>query len=178
MNPTETVLVLLLAGLATLVALGIVEVAPAILHSSISQAFLLVMTLVLFAYSPVVGIAAIALFAILMFKRNVQKTAQYTQVAQQFAKESAAQQAYQAMPAQAMVTQPREYTQSRDVQGFVEGFATPEEVGTYPLGDPRPMAQAAHTFNATYRPAEDMGDNAFVGTPSTLENSKMNAFAY
>lgn len=173
MNPTESFLVLVLAGLATMIALGAVQVAPAILHSSVSQAFLLVMTLVLFAYSPVVGIAAIALFVILMFKRNVQKTQQYTQVIQQFTEESASQQAYLAQPLAPVVTQPPKF-----VQGIEEGYASPEEVGTYPLGDPRPMAKAAQTFNAMYRPMEDMGDNTFMGVPSTLENSKVNSFAY
>lgn len=174
MNPTESFLVLVLAGLATMIALGAVQVAPAILHSSVSQAFLLVMTLVLFAYSPVVGIAAIALFVILMFKRNVQKTQRYTQVVQQFAQESMIpQQAYVAQPHAPVVTQPQKF-----VQGLEEGYASPEEVGTYPLGDQRPTAQAAQTFNAMYRPAEDMGDNTFMDEPSTLENSKVNSFAY
>ncbi len=192
MNPTETFLVILLAGLATAVALGAVQVSPAILHSSVSQAFLLVMTLVLFAYSPVVGIAAIALFAILMFKRNVQKTTQYTQAVQQFVQDAAKQQEYQDAPyaavqpqAQQMppkVSQPRPYTQSFHQeavpQGVLEGYASPEEVGTYPLGDPRPTNEASHAFTAMYRPAEDMGENAFVATPSTLDVSKSQSFAY
>jgi hypothetical protein len=178
MNPTETALVLMLAGVATAIALGALEVPAPVLHSSISQAFLLIMALVLFAYSPVVGIAAIALFAIVMFKRNVQKTYQYTQVAQQFAKDAAAQQEYQAMPYVA-VSQPREYTLTQHTQvpqGFTEGYATPEEVGTYPLGN-RPVAQPTQSFTAMYRPAEDMGDNAFVPTPSALDVQRQ-SFAY
>jgi hypothetical protein len=172
MNPTESFLVLLLAGLATAVALGAVEVAPAILHSSVSQAFLLVMALVLFAYSPVVGIAAIALFAILMFKRNVQRTNQYTEVVQQFVKDAAAQQTYQPTPV-AQVAPSRETFAANGV----EGYASPEQVGTYPLEE-RPQTQASHTFTAMYRPAEDMGDNSFVASPSTLDDYKTQAFAY
>ena len=170
MNPTESFLVLLLAGLATAIALGAVEVAPAILHSSVSQAFLLVMTLVLFAYSPVVGIAAIALFTILMFKRNVQKTTQYTEVVQQFTKNAASQQAYQPMPVAPVVRE-------TFAANSTEGYASPEQVGTYPLEE-RPQAQASHTFTAMYRPSEDMGDNSFVASPSTLDDYKTQAFAY
>jgi hypothetical protein len=149
------------------------------------------MTLVLFAYSPVVGIAAIALFAILMFKRNVQKTTQYTQVVQKYVHDAAKQQEYQESPYATVeqprqesvkLTQPRQYTQSlyQDAvpQGVLEGYASPEEVGTYPLGDTRPTTDASHTFNAVYRPAEDMGENTFVATPSTLDVSKSQSFAY
>jgi hypothetical protein len=183
MYATETALVMLLAGFATAIALGAVEVPAPILHSSISQAFLLIMALVLFAYSPVVGIAAIAVFAIIMFKRNVQKTYQYSQVAQQFAKDAAASQEYQAMPYQAVqATQPRDYTQFKDQhppavpEGFVEGYASPEEVGTYPLGA-RPKAEATQSFTAMYRPAEDMGDNAFVRAGPEMDE-KGQSFAY
>jgi hypothetical protein len=183
MHATETALVMLLAGAATAIALGALEVPAPILHSSVSQAFLLIMALVLFAYSPVVGIAAIALFAIVMFKRNVQKTYQYTQVAQQFAKDAAVSQEYQAMPYQAVqATQPREYTQFKDQRppavptGFTEGYATPEEVGTYPLGG-RPAAQPTQSFTAMYRPAEDMGENVFVRDGPNMDE-KGQSFAY
>ena len=182
MYATETALVMLLAGAATAVALGAIQVPAPILHSSVSQAFLLIMALVLFSYSPVVGIAAIGLFAIIMFKRNVQKTYQYSQIAKQFAKDSAVSQEYQAMPYQAAhVTQPREYSQFKDQAptvptGFTEGYATPEEVGTYPLGA-RPQAQPTQSFTAMYRPDEDMGDNAFVrGGPNMDEKGQ--SFAY
>ncbi len=169
---------MLLAGLATVIALGLVEVPPAILHSSVSQAFLLVMTLVLFAYSPVVGIAAIALFAILMFKRNVQKTSQYTKAIAQYSREAAEQQKYQAEPHYpvARVSPPREY--SMQPTGVMEHYASPEEVGTYPIQDPRPSTEASHTYTATYRPAEDMGDNTYVAGQPTLEDAKMTSFAY
>jgi hypothetical protein len=181
MHATETALVMLIAGAATAIALGALEVPAPILHSSVSQAFLLIMALVLFAYSPVVGIAAIALFAIVMFKRNVQKTYQYTQIAQQFAKDSAEQQEYQPMP-YAEVRQPREYNQFKDQappaipEAFTEGYATPEEVGTYPLGA-RQSAQPTQSFTAMYRPTEDMGDNTFVrGGPNMDEKGQ--SFAY
>ncbi len=201
MNPTETALVILLAGLGTAIALGFVEVAPAILHSSISQAFLLIMTLVLFAYSPVVGIAAIALFAILMFKRNVQKTTQYY--------DAATVRAYQDQRAQQppsdghmppLLTQPREYTVgSAGSTGSTgsqyvapaaryatqpmfyddkEPFASPDAVGTYPLGEPRPSAHASQSFTAMYRPSEDMGDNTFVRGQGPNMDEKMYSYAY
>ncbi len=164
MNPTELALVLLLAAVATAVALDALQVPAALLHSSVSQAFLLIMALVLFAYSPVVGIAGIALFAIVIFKRNVQKTSQYAHMA--IFKEKV-----QPIPGP-VVTQPREY---HAPEAFVESFATPEEVGTYPLG-PRPTADPM-TLTAMYKPTEDMGDNAFVPTPSTLDVNRQ-SFAY
>lgn len=188
MNPTESFLVLLLAGLATAVALGAVQVAPAILHSSISQAFLLVMTLVLFSYSPVVGIAAIALFAILLFKRNVQKTSQYTKAVRQFQQDVAAQQEYQPSPypvvpsvapsmSHKAPSTPFQTQPQMDPHGILEGYASPEDVGMYPLEESRTAMQGTQT-TAMYRPSEDMGDNTFAGTPSQLEESKMHAFAY
>ena len=180
MNPTESFLVLLLAGLATAVALGAVQVAPAILHSSVSQAFLLVMTLVLFSYSPVVGIAAIALFAILMFKRNVQKTSQYTKAVRQFQQDAAAQQEYQPTPyppVPVVPVAPTTYGPTSDPHGILEGYASPEDVGMYPLEEARPSMQGQQ-LTAMYRPAEDMGDNTFVASPSQLEITKNQAFAY
>lgn len=181
MYATETALVMLMAGAATAVATGALEVPAALLHSSVSQAFLLIMALVLFAYSPVVGIAAIAVFAIVMFKRNVQKTYQYAQQAQEFAKDAAAQQEYQPMP-YAQVSQPRDYTQFKDQikaqvpEAFTEGYASPDDVGTYPLGA-RPLSEPTQTFTAMYRPAEDMGDNAFVRSGPNLDE-KGQSFAY
>jgi hypothetical protein len=176
MNLTETMLVLFLAGFATTVALGVVAVPPAILHSSVAQAFLLVMTLVLFAYSPVVGIASIALFAILMFKRNVQKTTQYSQVVAQYTHDSAEQQKYQRS---VQTTQPRKYVHFKeDPVGMTKPYAAPEEVGSYPLETPRPETESNHTFTAVYRPAEDMGDNTFVRSETALEDYKMASFAY
>ncbi len=214
MNPTETAIVLTFAGLATAIALGLLEVPPAILHSSIAQTFLLVMALVLFAYSPAVGIAAIALFAIVMFKRNVQKTVQYAAAQDEAAANlnAAAMQLYseaaerrddreEATDMNYLTREPRQYTvynitnqypaatsntvtppsfppagEPSALQGD-EPFTSPDQVGTYNLGDPRPMASGTQSFTAMYRPAEDMGDNTYVRMGPNID-AEMQAFAY
>ncbi len=212
MNPTETAIVLVFAGLATAIALGLLEVPPAILHSSIAQTFLLVMALVLFAYSPAVGIAAIALFAIVMFKRNVQKTAQYVAAqdaaaanlnaaANQLYSEAAARRdaREEATDMNYITREPRQYTvynitnqypaaasntaspptavtQSAE-PSVADGFASPDQVGTYNLGEPRPMASGTKSFTAMYRPSEDMGENTFTRVGPNID-AKMQSFAY
>jgi hypothetical protein len=179
MSAAETTATALLAGLATAVGLGYVQIPAPVLHSTITQAFLLVMTLVLFAYSPVVGIAAIALFAILMFHRNVQKTAQYaTAAATIYGEDNIARQPQQvAQPYATMLSQPREYNQFKDTY---EPYESPEAAsGMFPIDAAGPdMTGVPNRMDSYfYRPSEEMGDNTFQPMGASIDE-KGHSFAY
>ena len=181
MSARETTATVVLAGLATAVGLGYVQIPAPVLHSTITQAFLLVMTLVLFAYSPVVGIAAIALFAILMFHRNVQKTVQYaTAAASIYGEDNIARQPHQeggAQPYATMASQPREYDQFKDTY---EAYQSPEgPTGMFPLeGTPVDFAGVPSKDETYfYRPSEDMGDDTFQRFGPNLDE-KAHSFSY
>jgi hypothetical protein len=181
MSATETTATVALAGLATAVGLGYVQIPAPVLHSTITQAFLLVMTLVLFAYSPVVGIAAIALFAILMFHRNVQKTAQYAMAAASiYGEDNIARQPQQEggdQPYTSMASQPREYGQFKDTY---EAYQSPADAtGMFPLeGNVADFSGIPSKVDSYfYRPSEDMGDNTFHNAGPSIDE-KAHSFAY
>jgi hypothetical protein len=77
MKPIEAVLAIVFAGMATAIAIGAIQVPTALTGSSIFLALLLILVLSIFAYSPVAGIAAVALFAVIVFNRNVRRIAMY-----------------------------------------------------------------------------------------------------
>jgi hypothetical protein len=178
MSAAETMATTVLAGLATAVGLGYVQIPAPVLHSTITQAFLLVMTLVLFAYSPVVGIAAIALFAILMFHRNVQKTAQYaTAAATIYGEDNIARQPQQvAQPYTTMLSQPRDYNQFKDTY---EAYQSPEAAsGMFPIDAATDFSGVPSKIDSYfYRPSEDMGENIFQPMGSSIDE-KAHSFAY
>jgi hypothetical protein len=174
MYPGETIFAVGLAGVATAIATGALEVPPEITHSSVTQAFLLIMALVLFAYSPIVGIAAMALFAVIIFNRNMKKTVQYKQALSVYGEDNIAKQPVVTQAAEERITsQPREYTQFRDTY---EGYQTPTSIGQYPLDEPRPSAQPTQ-FDYVYRPGPDMGSDAFERLGPNIDH-KAASFAY
>jgi hypothetical protein len=171
----EATLAVLIAATATAVATGVIQVPPAVLHSSVTQAFLLVMALVLFAYSPVVGIAAFALFAILLFNRNVQKAMRYNRVAKSvYGADNIASEDVVTQPYTTMHTEPREYNKFQDTY---EPYESPEAIGQYPIDDSRPTNADVKMDSYFYRPAEDMGDNTFIRNGPNMDE-KMSSFAY
>ena len=171
----EATLAVVIAAVATAVATGALQVPPAVLHSSVTQAFLLVMALVLFAYSPVVGIAAFALFAIMLFCRNVQKAVRYNRVAKSvYGSDNIANEEVETQPYTTMHTEPREYNKFKDTY---EPYASPDAIGQYPIDDARPNDAEARTDTYFYRPAEDMGDNTFMRDGPNMDE-KMSSFAY
>lgn len=171
----EATLAVLIAALATGVATGYLQVPPLVLNSSVSHAFLLVLALVFFAYSPVVGIAAFALFAIILFHRNIQKTVRYSRAAKSvYGIDNIASQEVKTQPYTTMHSEPREYNQFKDTY---EPYSSPEMEGQYPLDEARQGAEPK-LEDYFYRPGPDMGDNTFVATEPTLTDAKAMSFAY
>ncbi len=181
MNPTESLLVLGIAALATAIAVGAMTVPVPLLHSSVSQAFMLVIALILFSYSPVVGISALALFAIIMFHRNVQKTVQYSQTLNQMKQ--------YITPANTGDVGGFDMMQSeqRDIQKFQDTYEAyqsegevmqpvEEESGMYPERSTQ-SEEDKRTETYMYRPGPDMGENTFEPVGDSID-SKYAAFQY
>jgi hypothetical protein len=176
MKTVEASLAIGFAVVATGVASGFLHVPPALLSSSITQAFLLVMALVLFSYSPVVGIAAMALLAMLLYSRNLQKTVRYHRAAATvYGDENIVNEDVGAVQAyETAQDEPREYNQFNDTY---EGFQSPEEaLGSYPLNEARPSAEPVLDAYF-YKPGEDMGSDAFQRAGPNMD-VKMTSFAY
>lgn len=184
MNPTESMLVLGIAALATAIAVGSVSVPVTLLDSSVAQAFMLVIALILFSYSPVVGIAALALFAILMFHRNVKKTVQYSSVL------SSMQQYITPAETKEVNGYDTQYPDHRDVQKFEDVYEAyqsepaeapveavqPQEDGMYPERSTE-TTEDVRTESYMYQPDEKMGDNTFEPVGISIDD-KYASFRY
>lgn len=177
MKTAEASIAIGLAVVATGVAGGFLHVPPALLSSSITQAFLLVMALVLFSYSPVVGIAAMALLAMLLYNRNFQKTVRWHRAAATvYGDENIVNEDVGAVqPFETTQDEPRDYTHFKDTY---EGFQSGDDsvLGSYPLDEVRPSAEPV-VDAYFYRPGADMGSDAFVREGPNIDN-KMSSFAY
>jgi hypothetical protein len=188
MNPTESLLVLGIAALATAIAVGAMAVPAPLLHSSVSQAFMLVIALILFSYSPVVGISALALFAIIMFHRNVRKTVQYSATLNGMKQYITPMETTDVGGFDAMDRQ------QRDIQKFQDTYeayqsemeqppTTPqvmepaqEDSGMYPERSTESQVDV-RTDTFMYRPGPDMGDNTFEPVGGSIDN-KYASFGY
>lgn len=178
MKTQEASIAIGLAVVATGVAAGFLHVPPALMASSITQAFMLVMALVLFSYSPVVGIAAMALFAMLLYSRNLEKTVRYHRAAATvYGDENIVNEDVgNVQPFETMQDEPRDYNQFKDTYG-AEGFQSAETVdGSYPLNEVRPSAEPVLDAYF-YRPGDDMGSDEFVRSGPNID-AKMSSFAY
>ena len=178
MHTGEAVVAVGIAGLATAISAGSLQVPEHLLQSSVTQTFLLIMALVLFAYSPVVGIAAIGLFAVMLYNRNIQKTSFYQKAAAaRYGEEGIAREHVGGVrEASGMTDQPRDY--SKFAQDTAEGYqATPvQAMGQFPLNEPRPYSDPQQD-SYMYRPGPDMGSDAFDRFGPQLDH-KMASFAY
>lgn len=171
----------LLAGFATAIAVGTLEIPDHLLQSSITQTFLLIMALVLFAYSPVVGIAAMGLFAVMLYSRNMQKTSFYQKAAAKlYGQEGIARErVVRVEEASGMTEQPRDYSKFERDTNDTEGYASThvgDAEGQYPLHDPRPVTEGMRE-DYFYRPGPDMGSNDFERFGPNMDH-KMSSFAY
>ncbi len=185
MNPTESMLVLVLAGLATAIALGYMTAPDALLHSSLSQAFMLIIALILFSYSPVVGIAALALFAVLMFHRNVRKTKQYSAALSNMKQYITPTETKEVGGYDAMQREQRDFQQFQDTY---EAYQTqeapmepmqpvePQEDGSFPEHSTTSM-EDVRSESFLYRPGPDMGDNTFEPVGASIDE-KYASFGY
>ncbi len=182
MNPTESMLVLVLAGLATAIALGYMTAPDALLHSSLSQAFMLIIALILFSYSPVVGIAALALFAVLMFHRNVRKTKQYSAALsnmQQYITPTATKEVggYDAVQREQRDLQKfQDSYEAYQTQEPMEPTVQPQEDGSFPEQSNTSM-EDVRSESFLYRPGPDMGDNTFEPVGAGIDE-KYASFGY
>jgi hypothetical protein len=121
-----------------------------------------------------VGIAAIALFAVVIFNRNIKKTVQYRQAASVYGDENIARQPVVTQAAEERITsQPREYTMFKDTY---EGYQQPITIGQYPLDEQRPSAQPTQ-YDYAYRPGPDMGSDVFDRMGPNIDH-KSASFAY
>lgn len=175
----EAVFAVALAALATAIAAGALVVPDHLLQSSITQTFLLIMALVLFAYSPVVGIAALALFAVMLYNRNIQKTSFYQKAAAKMYGEEgiAREHVGRVGEAERATAQPRDYSKFENdtFEGYQETHVG-AAVGQYPLGEARPTGEAVGE-DYFYRPGADMGSNDFERFGPAMDY-KMSSFAY
>ena len=185
MNPTESMLVLGIAALATAIAVGALTVPAPLLHSSISQAFMLVIALILFSYSPVVGIAALALFAIIMFHRNVQKTVQYSAALNGMKQYITPADTGDVGGYDAMEREQRDLQKFQDTYEAYQSEMEPQpevmepaqkEDGMYPERSTE-SEEDVRTDTFMYRPGPDMGDDTFQPLGASIDE-KYAAFQY
>ncbi len=204
MTPMELVLTAVLAGMATAIATGKMEVPTEVTNSSISISFMLIVALVLFAYSPVVGIASIVLFAVMLYSRNVLKLSM-TMTRQKQAYENPRRNEYgdmniyaernDVMPYGSMMSGPRQYSQFRETtssswmptlsEGFRSGDSTASyasfgsdqyAAGQFPI-DTQRVYSNPYVEEYKFRPSLDTGDNEFKRYGPNMD-SKLDALAY
>jgi hypothetical protein len=178
----ELLLTVAIAGFATLIAAGMVTVPVEFTSSFLVQGLLLIAALSMFAYSPVVGIAAIALFAVLIFSRNVQKTMTYSNTVPQYGDETIYQQYVKTQPYMSMSSEPNPYPPANKQMWGVEGFeaapfggADVSVDGQYPL--PAPSMGSGYSNEFTYTPAADTGSNVYQSTNNTVDE-KVQVLSY
>ncbi len=201
MTPMELTLTGLLAAVATAVATGYLAVPVEVTGSSISISFMLIVALVFFAYSPVVGIAAIILFAVLLYTRNVSRvsytfTTESNPRRKEYADMNIYAEKHDVMPyGGSHVDEPRLYSQFREtsasswLSGMTEGFANEDQiapyntfgaeqyaVGQYPIDNQRVFANP-YVEEYKFRPSLDTGANEFNRFGPNMDQ-KLNALAY
>lgn len=200
MTPLELTLTGFLAAVATAVASGYLAVPVEITGSSISISFMLILALVFFAYSPVVGIAAVVLFAILVFSRNVARVS-YTKSVHmnprrsEYGDMNIHAEKHEVMPYSSTSDVPRVFSQFREttasswLSGMTEGFANADQVapyntfgaeqyavGQYPIDTQRVFANP-YVEEYKFRPSLDTGENDFTQFGPNMDQ-KMSALAY
>ncbi len=189
MNTTEIVLVILIAALATAISSNIIQLPVELTSSSIVLALLLILCLISFSYSPVVGIAAIALFAVVLFHRNIRKLVNYRS-ASVYGDTNIYKEAVTTQPYTTLSSEPREYSRfqetvptgllpSMNTEGFVGapyGSEGDSVYGQFPLDQSR-VTGAPLTDEFVYRPSDSTGSNEFEREGSSIDQ-KMDTFQY
>lgn len=191
-----------MAALATAIAMGSLRVPAELTQSSVMLALFLIVALVLFSYSPVVGIAAIALFAVVVFSRNVQMVAgangssaygsqrrKANPVPPVYGDQNIYKERHDLQAYDAMASQPREYSNFRDtyrgsfLSTSVEGFeAAPHNYvneaadGQYPINENR-MTASPGVQEYLYEPDAETGSNEFERYGPDIDE-KLKSFGY
>jgi hypothetical protein len=203
MNPVEAVLSVALAIIATAIAMGSLHIPSNITGSSTMVALFLIIALAAFAYSPVVGIAAIAVFAVMIFTRNVEKTSHFvsesimrkptqTYGEEVYGDQNIYKEPVTTQPYSTQSSEPREYDNFRETyntswgplrEGFAGGapyseFSGSEDhvEGQYPIDQNRVHAvPTKESFD--YRPESNTGANDFMRYGPDLDE-KVASFQY
>jgi hypothetical protein len=183
MNPMEMLLAVVMAALAAGVATSYIQVPTELTSSSVAVAFMLIVVLGMFSYSPVVGIAGMILLAVLIFNRNVARFSTYTQAVRaenprrgEYADMHIAKERVDMMPYASTASGPRDYAQFRETTpgGWMplsEGFTTEQTAyssfgseqyanGQYPLENQRQWSNP-YMEEVKFRPSLDTGNNEF-----------------
>jgi hypothetical protein len=191
-HPLEAVTAAILLLSATAVATGYVNLPYAALSSPFAIAILVIASLGAFAVSPAVGLSAFLLTAVLLFKRNVQKT--FSNVSTYGESSIMKQHMGNADPYATARSGPRSYPEFQETNPTnpmlgpkIENFATQEPA---PYGDeqgspvdgqfPKEAARASSAPEAieyNYRPDASTGDNTFTRFGPDLDEKKK-VFAY
>lgn len=189
MNTLQTALTVFIAALATAVAANMIRLPVELTSSSIVLALFLIICLILFAYSPVVGIAAIALFAVVLFNRNIQKAIDYRSSGV-YGDTNIYKEAVTTQPYTRIASEPREYNKfqetiptgilpSMNTEGFVGapyGNEGDSAYGQYPLDQSR-VTGAPLADEFVYRPEDTTGSNEFERNGPNIDQ-KMATFQY
>lgn len=201
MNPLELTLAVVMVGVGAAIATGYLRLPVELTSSSVAIAFMLIVVLALFSYSPVVGIAGIVLLAILVFSRNVAKVVQFTEVTREtqprrkeYGDMNIANQEGGMMPYSTSQSGPRDYSQFREttpsvwMPSFSEGFTSDQiapyntfggeqyAVGQYPIDNQRTWANPM-VEEYKFRPSLDTGSNDFQRHGPNMDQ-KVDALVY
>lgn len=181
---------ILLAG-ASAIATGYVQLPYAALSSPYAIAILVIASLGAFTVSPVVGLSAFLLTAVLFFTRNVQKT--FSSITTYGESSIRSQPNVPASPFATARSGPRAYPEFQETNPRnpllgpqIENFEpTPAPYGDeqgspvdgqYPKETPR-FSTEPTSLDYVYRPQEDMGDNSFIRMGPDLDEKKK-VFSY
>lgn len=191
-HPLEAVSAAVLLLSATAVATGFVNLPYAALSSPFAIAILVIASLGAFAVSPAVGLSAFLLTAVLLFKRNIQKT--FSNVSTYGERSIMNQNMGNANPYATTRSGPRAYPEFQETNPTnpmlgpkIENFATQEPAaygdeqgspvdGQFPKEAPRPSS-TPQAVDYNYRPDESSGDNTFTRFGPDLDEKKK-VFAY
>ena len=183
-TPIEIALAAILLVLATAIATGYVHLPFAPLSSPFAIAILVIASLGAFAVSPVVGLAAFLLTAVLFFKRNVAQT--FSRVSTYGETSIPQQYNAPAYPYNTMRSGPRSYPEFQETNPEnpvlgpkIENFEPApygEEQGSpvdgqYPKEAPR-ASSAPVPMDFVYKPEEDTGRNEFIRAGPDIDEKK------
>lgn len=177
----EMLLAVIMAALAAGVATSYIQVPTELTSSSVAVAFMLIVVLGMFSYSPVVGIAGMILLAVLIFNRNVATFSTYTQAVRaenprrgEYGDMHIAKERADVMPYASALSGPRDYAEFRETKAggwLSEGFTSEQTTyssfgaeqyanGQYPLDNQRQWSNP-YVEEYKFRPSLDTGNNDF-----------------
>lgn len=180
----EIVVAALVLALTTAISAGYVNLPYAPLSSPWAVVALVVASLGAFMVSPVVGLSLFVLTAVLLFKRNVDRTAAATYGETSIVEAASAT----AAPFDTQSSQARQYGEFQEtdasnpmlgpkIENFEPAAYGQEQgspvIGQYPKEAPRQTTTGV-SADFTYRPDANTGDNSFARFGPDLDDKKLN----